>query len=92
MVWFPPDNGQCPVELFQKQNPGHLMGKGHGGKRQLEICLFQDICSQTKWPSSQKTYSSSATFKLLREKTGKFQGGKCSAMFGQNNPKIIIFG
>ncbi len=92
MVWFPPDNGQCPVELLQEQDTSHLVGKGHGGKRQLEICLFQDIRSQTIWPSSQKTYSSPATFKLPREETGKFQGGKCSAMFGQNNPKKIIPG
>ena len=68
------------------------MSKGHGGKRQLEICLFQDICSQTIGSSSQKTYPSFATFKLLRDKTGKFQGGKGSAMFGQDNPKKIIPG
>jgi hypothetical protein len=66
------------------------MGKGHRGKGQLEICLFQDIRSQAIWSTSQKTYPGSATLKLSREKTGKFQSGEGSAMFAQDNPKKII--
>ena len=56
------DDGCCPIQLFQKDNPGQFVGQGHGTEAKKHCTLLGELFGQAIGPTQHKARSLARVF------------------------------
>jgi len=76
MIRLPSQEGESPIDLFQKEHPGHSVGQSHGGQGEAEVGLFLQGFFQSIGSAQDKSNFLGTRTAPFLQGTGKSLGGE----------------
>lgn len=88
MIRFVAQNRKASVQLLNKKQTHHLMGKRHGGKRNFALCFFVHLVTETVRAANDENKGFYAGIHLLLQFFGKAYAGERFTVFIQKDQLV----